>query len=1041
MRQFKPGQLQTGSLYNISSSYALTASFALNGGGGSGTTINTGSFVTTSSFNAFTASYTTGSFTGSFKGDGSQLTGIVSSKWTGSNPISRQGDVEITGSLRVQGSITGSLFGTASWATNAATASYVNPLNQNVQLTGSLYLATPEVASVYFSGSSAASRLVWNDTDGTLNLGLKGGNVTLQVGQEQVVRAVNKTGTNLLESEYKAARIRRVDEGGSQGQRLAIVLAQADNDANSVDTLGLVTENIDVNQEGFITNSGLVRGINTTGALQGETWVDGDVLYLSPTTAGGITTTKPQAPQHTVIIGYVVYAHSNNGTIFVKVDNGYEIDELHNVKITTGSLTPGQLLVRSGSNATGVWINTNQLTGSYGLTGSLTATSFTGSLFGTSSWASNAVTASHAPNYVLTSATGSMLLPYVLTSNTASMTVLSSSFASTASYVLQAVSASYAPDTTFPYTGSALITGSLGVTGSMSLLATTSTTSTIFNVRNSASTANIIEARGNASIVFANGVSTYSLNPRTDADGFSLNSGNGLYGTGTGMEVVSNGFLINNSGSRTFRFTGASVTNLWEFRNESGQLRICPTTDTTNPIINLNGTTRFVGVGILTPAARLDVKAQGALSTDTVFRVRNSADTQNLMSITGDGRVAIGLNAQILGTTDAFKNVVIGGGAKDIASAGVTENAVAFGYNAVSNNGGTAIGANTSITGIQGVAIGASAIAGISSTAIGATAIADGTSGYQSLAIGFGARASALLSGIIAVGQSSYTNALGQTLAFCVDPSGANSQTMLLTNKANLVFRNSTQLTSGTHWDTTATNTLTIHSGSIPATTVSGAFQMYAATGSLTNNTRPHFRTGNGTTVWLGDESRLFNVTASRTIISSSQNTASGSSLTVYGSGSALPVFTVQGSQGELFSITDSLSGSLFSVNDISGLPILEVFSDNTTLIGNYLDPMLITTAKITQTNSGSFTVYSLPTASYDTAFFEYSVRSGSNARAGTIMAIQSGSSVNFTETTTTDFGNTSAVSFGVFITGSNMALTGSSTSGAWTTKCIVRGI
>ena len=116
-RQFKPGQLQTGSLYNISSSYALTASYAQN----AGVTIDTGSLVTTSSFNNFTASYTTGSFTGSFKGDGSQLTGIVSSKWTGSNPISRQSDVEITGSLRVQGSITGSLFGTAS---NAATASY-----------------------------------------------------------------------------------------------------------------------------------------------------------------------------------------------------------------------------------------------------------------------------------------------------------------------------------------------------------------------------------------------------------------------------------------------------------------------------------------------------------------------------------------------------------------------------------------------------------------------------------------------------------------------------------------------------------------------------------------------------------------------------------------------------------------------------------------------------------------------------------------------------------------------------------------------------
>jgi len=182
-------------------------------------------------------------------------------------------------------------------------------------------------------------------------------------------------------------------------------------------------------------------------------------------------------------------------------------------------------------------------------------------------------------------------------------------------------------------------------------------------------------------------------------------------------------------------------------------------------------------------------------------------------------------------------------------------------------------------------------------------------------------------------------------------------------------------------------------------------------------------------------------ITASRAFISSSNGTVSGSTLTVYGSGSAQPVFTVQGSQGELFSITDSLSGSLFSVNDISGLPILEVFSDNTILQGNYLAPSLNTTAKVTQTNSGSFVMYSLPTASYDTAFFEYSVRSGSNARAGTIMAIQSGSAVNFTETTTTDFGSTSAISFTVVVTGSNMALTGSSTSGAWTIKTIVRGL
>ena len=181
---------------------------------------------------------------------------------------------------------------------------------------------------------------------------------------------------------------------------------------------------------------------------------------------------------------------------------------------------------------------------------------------------------------------------------------------------------------------------------------------------------------------------------------------------------------------------------------------------------------------------------------------------------------------------------------------------------------------------------------------------------------------------------------------------------------------------------------------------------------------------------------------AGQTRISGSFNTAiSGTILTVIGSGSTQPIFTVQGSQGELFSVTDSLTGSLFSVNDISGLPILEVFSDSTTNMGNYLAPALYTTNKITQTNSGSFVVYSLPTASYDGAFYDYTVRSGSNARAGQIMAIWSGSSVNFTETTTTDFGSTSAINFTVIVSGSNMVLTGSSATGSWTIKTIIRSI
>lgn len=181
------------------------------------------------------------------------------------------------------------------------------------------------------TGTTGVAKMRWNDSDGTVDVGLKGGNVTLQLGLEELVRVVNKSGVTLAESAYQAVRFRLVSEGGAAGQRLAVVLAQANNDLNSATTIGLVTETIANNQEGFINRGGEVRGINTTGSLQGETWVDGDILYLSPTTPGALTNIKPTAPDHSITIGYVVYSHAVNGKIFVKVDNGYELEELHNV--------------------------------------------------------------------------------------------------------------------------------------------------------------------------------------------------------------------------------------------------------------------------------------------------------------------------------------------------------------------------------------------------------------------------------------------------------------------------------------------------------------------------------------------------------------------------------------------------------------------------------------------------------------------------------------------------------------------------------------
>jgi nitrogen fixation protein len=200
------------------------------------------------------------------------------------------------------------------------------------------------------TGTAAVGTTRWNDTIGSSETTLKGGSVILKNGVDLVARVVNKVSPNttLTKAAYQAVRV-----SGAQGQRLAVELAQANNDANSADTIGLVTETIATNQEGFILTVGHIENINTTGSLQGETWADGDVLYLSGTTAGRITNVQPSAPIHIVVVGYVEYAHANNGKIYVKVMNGWELNELHNVSIT--SVANNEALIYE--SATALWKN------------------------------------------------------------------------------------------------------------------------------------------------------------------------------------------------------------------------------------------------------------------------------------------------------------------------------------------------------------------------------------------------------------------------------------------------------------------------------------------------------------------------------------------------------------------------------------------------------------------------------------------------------------------------------------------------------------
>ena len=161
----------------------------------------------------------------------------------------------------------------------------------------------------------------WDDGEGTATLGLKGGNVVLQLGQEQVIRVYNGTGSALTDGQI-------VYITGSQGNRLTVALASASAESTSSVTIGMVTETILNGAEGFVTTNGLVNHLNTLGLTEGA------AIWLG-TTAGTYTQTKPVAPNHAVLIGYVVRANATVGSVFIHVQNGQELDELHDVLVTS----------------------------------------------------------------------------------------------------------------------------------------------------------------------------------------------------------------------------------------------------------------------------------------------------------------------------------------------------------------------------------------------------------------------------------------------------------------------------------------------------------------------------------------------------------------------------------------------------------------------------------------------------------------------------------------------------------------------------------
>ena len=168
---------------------------------------------------------------------------------------------------------------------------------------------------------------------------------------------INQTGFTI----NKGAVV-RISSSNNASDIPRITTASYEDDSVSANTLGIASAAITNGSQGYITTEGVLTGISTTG------WTSGTLLFLGA--AGSITATVPQAPLHAVRLGQVIREQNVNGSISIRVDNGYELNELHDITDNTTTTSYGDLLIKSGS----VWKNSTQLTGSYALTGSLTVT-------------------------------------------------------------------------------------------------------------------------------------------------------------------------------------------------------------------------------------------------------------------------------------------------------------------------------------------------------------------------------------------------------------------------------------------------------------------------------------------------------------------------------------------------------------------------------------------------------------------------------------------------------------------------------------------
>jgi hypothetical protein len=172
------------------------------------------------------------------------------------------------------------------------------------------------------------------------------GTITLAATNNLVAQTLTATVTN--DESVAITKGQVVYAYSATGNRMSVKLANNSSDATSSKTVGVVSDaSISAGGTGTITLVGVVDGLNL------GSYSAGDAVYLG-STAGSFTNVKPYAPSHMVFVGIIERANNGNGQLYVRIQNGYELNEIHDVQIT-GTPNAGSMIIYDKTNS--LWKN------------------------------------------------------------------------------------------------------------------------------------------------------------------------------------------------------------------------------------------------------------------------------------------------------------------------------------------------------------------------------------------------------------------------------------------------------------------------------------------------------------------------------------------------------------------------------------------------------------------------------------------------------------------------------------------------------------